>query len=80
MASELLAPVAVQVVGQRRVVLPVVDLISVLIQIVVVLPQRLAVDDAAEAPELAQRIGRNAVRYQVQVEAVGRFAPASGYR
>ena len=52
-AAELLAPVAVQIVGQRRVVLPVVDLISVLIQILVVLSQRLAVDDTAEAPELA---------------------------
>ena len=76
MAAELLAPVAVQVVGQRRVVLPVVDLVSVLIQIVVVLPQRFAVDDAAEAPEPAELIGRNAVRDQMQVEAVGRFAPA----
>ena len=76
MAAELLAPVAVQVVGQRRVVLPVVYLISVFIQIIIVLPQRFAVDDAAEAPEPAELIGRNAVRDQMQVEAVGRFAPA----
>ena len=40
------------------------------------LPQRFAVDDAAEAPEPAELIGRNAVRDQMQVEAVGRFAPA----
>ena len=72
--AEFLFPVAVQVVGQRLIIPAVVDFVSILVHVIVVFPQMPNLDHAAEAPDPADLILRNAVRDHVQMDPARRLA------